>query len=179
MSNKYYTVYASYKDDEVLVDAVKTVRKADYDIEEVFTPFPVHGLDKAMGLKNTRIAITAFLFGVTGFLTAVAITNYTMIADWPQNFGGKPNFSFSENVLSWVTILFELTVFFAAHLMVITFYMRSRLWPWKEAENPFPSTTDDTFVMEFEVTDKLQDLKSLLETTGTSEINVIEKTEDE
>ena len=178
MSNKYYTVYASYKDDEVLVDAVKTVRKAEYEIEEVFTPFPVHGLDKAMGLKNTRIAIAAFLFGVTGFLTAVAITNYTMIVDWPQNFGGKPNFSYSKNVLSWVTILFELTVFFAAHLMVITFYMRSRLWPWKEAENPFPSTTDDTFVMEFEVTDKLQDLKSLLETTGTSEINVIEKTED-
>lgn len=179
MSNKYYTVYASYKDDEVLVDAVKTVRKADYDIEEVFTPFPVHGLDKAMGLKNTRIAIAAFLFGVIGFLTAVAITNYTMIVDWPQNFGGKPNFSYSENVLSWVTILFELTVFFAAHLMVITFYMRSRLWPWKEAENPFPSTTDDTFVVEFEVTDKLQDLKSLLETTGTSEINVIEKTEED
>lgn len=179
MSNKYYTVYASYKDDEVLVDAVKTVRKANYDIEEVFTPFPVHGLDKAMGLKNTRIAIAAFLFGVTGFLTAVAITNYTMIVDWPQNFGGKPNFSYSENVLSWITILFELTVFFAAHLMVITFYMRSRLWPWKEAENPFPSTTDDTFVVEFEVTDKLQDLKSLLEATGTSEINVIEKTEED
>jgi hypothetical protein len=179
MSNKYYTVYASYKDDEVLLDAVKTVRKENYDIEEVFTPFPVHGLDKAMGLKGTRIAIAAFLFGVTGFLTAVFLTNYTMIVDWPQNFGGKPNFTYEENVLSWVTILFELTVFFAAHLMVITFYMRSRLWPWKEAENPFPSTTDDTFVMEFEVTDKLQDLKSLLENTGTTEINVIEKTEDE
>jgi hypothetical protein len=158
---------------------VKTVRKENYDIEEVFTPFPVHGLDKAMGLKGTRIAIAAFLFGVTGFLTAVFLTNYTMIVDWPQNFGGKPNFTYEENVLSWVTILFELTVFFAAHLMVITFYMRSRLWPWKEAENPFPSTTDDTFVMEFEVTDKLQDLKSLLENTGTTEINVIEKTEDE
>ena len=177
--SKYYTVYASYKDDEVLLDAVKSVRDADYDIEEVFTPFPVHGLEKAMGLKKTRIAIAAFLFGVTGFFTAVALTNYTMIVDWPQNFGGKPNFSFSENVLSWVTILFELTVFFAAHLMVITFYMRSRLWPWKKAENPYPSTTDDTFVMEFEVTDRLQDLKSILETTGTSEIEVIEKTEDE
>lgn len=177
--SKYYTVYASYKDDEVLLDAVKTVRKADYDIEEVFTPFPVHGLDKAMGLKKTRIAITAFLFGLTGFLTAVFLTNYIMIIDWPQNFGGKPNFSYSENVLGWVTILFELTVFFAAHLMVITFYLRSRLWPWKEAENPFPSTTDDTFVMEFEITEKVEDLKSLLETTGTSEIHVIEKTEEE
>lgn len=179
MSKKYYTVLASYKDDEVLVDAVKTIRNADYAIEEVFTPFPVHGLDKAMGLKKTRIAIASFLFGVTGFLTAVWITNYTMIQDWPQNFGGKPSFSYEENVLGWVTILFELTVFFAAHLMVITFYMRSRLWPWKKAENPYPSTTDDTFVMEFDVSEKLDDLQTLLKKTGATDINVIEKTEED
>jgi len=177
--SKYYTVYALYKDDEVLMDAVKTVRSADHEIEEVFTPFPVHGLDKAMGLANTRIAITSFLYGLTGMLTAMFLTNYTMIVDWAQNFGGKPSFTFGDNVLAFITIIFELTVFFAAHLMVITFYMRSRLWPWKKAENPYPSSTDDTFVMEFEVTDSLQDLKSLLETTGAEEINVIEKTEDE
>lgn len=179
MSKKYYTVYASYKDDEVLMDAVKTVKDAHFDIEEVFTPFPVHGLDKALGLKETRIAIAAFLFGLTGFLTAVFLTNYTMIVDWPQIFGGKPNFTYADNVLSWVTILFELTVFFAAHLMVITFYMRSRLWPWKKAENPNPRSTDDTFVMELEVTDNLQDLKSVLEKTGVTDINVIEKTAED
>ena len=177
--SKYYTVYALYKDDEVLMDAVKAVRSANHEIEEVFTPFPVHGLDKAMGLKPTRIAITSFLYGITGMLTAMFLTNYTMIVAWAQNFGGKPSFTFGDNVLAFITIIFELTVFFAAHLMVITFYMRSRLWPWKEAENPYPSSTDDTFVMEFEVTDSLQDLKSLLATTGVEEINVIEKTDDE
>jgi hypothetical protein len=179
MSSKYYVVHASYKDDEVLLDAVKTVRDAKYDIEEIYTPFPVHGLDKAMGLKPTRIAIASFLFGLTGFFTAIAITNYTMIVDWPQNFGGKPNFSYVENMLGWVTILFELTVFFAAHLMVITFYMRSRLWPWKKAENPYPSTTDDTFVMEFNVTDSLDKLEKVLHKTGATEINVTAKTEDD
>jgi len=179
MNNKYYVVHASYKDDEVLLDAVKTIRTAKHDIEEVYTPFPVHGLDKAMGLAPTRIAIASFLFGLTGFFTAIAITNYTMIVDWPQNFGGKPNFTYTENMLGWVTILFELTVFFAAHLMVITFYLRSRLWPWKKAENPYPSTTDDTFVIEFEVDEKVDDLKNVLEKTGATEINVIEKTEDD
>ena len=49
---------------------------------------------------------------------------------------------------SFVPIMFELTVFFAAHLMVITFYLRSKLWPFKEAENPMPSTTDDKFLIE-------------------------------
>ena len=63
--------------------------------------------------------------------------------------------------------------------MVITFYMRSRLWPWKKAENPYPSTTDDTFVIEFETSDDVKDLQKVLETTGATEINVIEKTADD
>ena len=178
MSKKYYVVHALYKDDDVLMDAVKTVRDAQYRIDEVYTPFPVHGLDKAIGLKPTRIAITSFLYGLTGLLTAIFLTNYTMILDWPQDFGGKPSFSFGENMLAFVTILFELTVFFAAHLMVITFYLRSRLWPWKKAENPYPSTTDDTFVMEFEVDDRVEELKNLLSGTGAVKINVIEKTDE-
>ena len=179
MSKKYNVVHALYKDDEVLMDAVKAIRKADYEIEEIYTPFPVHGLDKAMGLKPTRIAIASFLFGVTGLLTAIWITNYTMIQDWPQDFGGKPNGSYEQNVLGWVTILFELTVFFAAHLMVITFYLRSRLWPWKKAENPYPSSTDDTFVVELEVEEKLKEVKSLLKNTGATEINVTEKIDED
>jgi hypothetical protein len=76
---------------------------------------------------------------------------YIMIADWPQNIGGKPSFSFLENMPAFVPIMFEMTVFFAAHLMVITFYLRSRLWPFKEAENPDPRTTDDHFFMEVAV----------------------------
>ncbi len=176
MTKKYFQVHALYKDDEVLMNAVKDIRKKDYEIEEVFTPFPVHGLEKALGLKRTRIAITAFLFGITGFITAMAITNYTMIVDWPQNFGGKPNFTYTQNMLAFVTILFELTVFFAAHLMVITFYLRSKLWPWKEAENPYPASTDDTFVIEMEVEDNLDDVKAFLEKTGAFQIDVADKT---
>ena len=176
MTKKYFQIHALYKDDEVLMDAVKDLRKEDYEIEEVYTPFPVHGLDKALGLKKTRIAIAAFLFGITGFFTAIAITNYTMIVDWPQNFGGKPNFTYIQNMPAFVTILFELTIFFAAHLMVITFYLSSKLWPWKEAENPYPSSTDDTFVIEMEVEEKLDDVKAFLEKTGAFQIDVTEKT---
>lgn len=175
MTKKVFLLHALYKDDEVLLDAIKNIRKQDYEIEEVYTPFPVHGLEKALGLKRTRIAIAAFLFGILGFFTAIAITNYTMIVDWPQNFGGKPNFSYIENVPAFVTILFELTVFFAAHLMVITFYLRSRLWPWKKAENPYPSSTDDTFVVELEVDEKPENLEVLLEKTGAFQIDVTEK----
>ena len=173
MSNK--VIHAYYNDDEVVLDAVKKVKAAHHHIEEVFCPFPVHGLDKAMGLAPTRIAITAFMYGVTGLGVAIWMTNYMMIQDWPQDIGGKPNFSWWLNMPAFVPILFELTVFFAAHLMVITFYMRSRIWPFKEAENPDPRTTDDHFLMEIPVHDNEEELTTLLKETGAVEINVVEK----
>jgi hypothetical protein len=71
--------------------------------------------------------------------------------------------------------MFELTVFFAAHLMVITFYLRSRLWPFKEAENPDVRTTDDHFLMEIEIHNNEQELKDLLADTGAVEISISEK----
>ena len=173
MSNK--VIHAFYNDDEVVLDAVKKVKAAHHHIEEVFCPFPVHGLDKAMGLAPTRLAITAFMYGVLGLSVAIWMTNYMMIQDWPQDIGGKPNFSWWLNMPAFVPILFELTVFFAAHLMVITFYMRSRIWPFKEAENPDPRTTDDHFLMEIPVHDNEEELTSLLKETGAVEINVVEK----
>ena len=168
-------IHAFYNDDEVVLDAVKKVKAANHHIEEVFCPFPVHGLDKAMGLAPTRIAITSFMYGITGLSIAIWLTYYTMIADWPQDIGGKPSFSWAENMPAFVPIMFELTVFFAAHLMVITFYMRSRIWPFKAAENPDPRTTDDHFLMEIPVHNNEEELTSLLSKTGAVEINVVDK----
>jgi hypothetical protein len=173
MSSK--VVQAMYNDDDILMDAVKETRAAKHHIEEVYTPFPVHGLEKAMGLKDTRIAITAFMYGCVGFCFSVWMMNYIMIEDWPQDIGGKPSFSFFLNMPSFVPIMFEMSVFFAAHLMVITFYMRSKLWPFKKAENPDPRTTDDMFVMEVTVDGNEDELVSFLEKTGTVEIKVTEK----
>jgi len=173
--SSHKVVQAMYTDDDVLMDAVKTVKEAHYHIEEVFTPFPVHGLDKLMGLAPTRLAICAFLYGLVGLSVATVMMNFIMIEDWPQNIGGKPSFSYLENMPSFVPIMFELTVFFAAHLMVITFYMRSRLWPFKKAENPDVRTTDDHFLMEVSAGDNVDAVKALLEGTGAVEINVTEK----
>ena len=168
-----YTLQALYADDDHLMKAVRETRDQDHHISEVYTPFPVHGLDKAAGLKKTRMAITAFLYGLVGFGVAVWMMNFMMIEDWPRNIGGKPSFTFFQNMPAFVPIMFELTVFFAAHLMVITFYMRSKIWPFKQAENPDPRTTDDHFVMEVE-TDKenIQDVAEFLHSTGAKEVDL-------
>ena len=168
-------IHAIYNDDDVLMSAVKQVKAARYHIEEIYTPFPVHGLDKAMGLAPTRIAIASFIYGCIGLTVAILMMNFIMIEDWPQDIGGKPSFSYLENMPAFVPIMFELTVFFAAHLMVITFYLRSRMWPFKNAENPDPRTTDDHFLMEIAVDGNENELTALLKESGAVEINLVDK----
>ncbi|QCE41580.1 DUF3341 domain-containing protein [Psychroserpens sp. NJDZ02] len=168
-------IHAIYNDDDVLMNAVKKVKAAKYHIDEVYTPFPVHGLDKAMGLAPTRLAICAFMYGCVGLAVATLMMNFIMIEDWPQDIGGKPSFSYLENMPAFVPIMFELTVFFAAHLMVITFYLRSKMWPFKNAENPDPRTTDDHFLMEISVVGNQNELQNLLGDTGAVEINIVDK----
>jgi hypothetical protein len=167
------TFHALYNDDDILLSAVKKIKEKHYDIDEVYTPFPVHGLDKVMGLEPTRIAIAAFIYGCIGITVATLMMNYIMIVDWPQNIGGKPSFSFIENMPAFVPIMFEMTVFHAAHLMVITFYLRSRMWPLKKAENPDPRTTDDHFLIEISTDKPVAGLKKLLKDSGAVEINEV------
>ncbi len=171
-------IQAIYTDDDVLMQAVKDTRKAHYHIGEVYTPFPVHGLDKAMGLAPTRLAITSFMYGVVGLAVSIVMMNYIMIEDWPMDIGGKPSFSYIQNMPAFVPIMFELTVFFAAHLMVITFYLRSKLWPFKQAENPDVRTTDDHFLMEIDVEHhSIEELSKFLQDTGAVEVNLVDKQE--
>lgn len=168
-------IHAIYTDDDLLLQAVKQVRDARYHISEIYSPFPVHGLDKAMGLEPTRLAIASFIYGLIGMSVAILMMNFIMISDWPQDIGGKPSFSFLQNLPAFVPIIFELTVFFAAHLMVITFYMRSKLWPFKSAENPDVRTTDDHFLMEIDAANhSVEDLSKFLYDTGALEIKLIE-----
>ena len=171
-------IHAIYNDDDILMSAVKQTRAAKHHIEEIYTPFPVHGLDKAMGLEPTRLAICAFLYGVVGLSVATLMMNFIMIEDWPRNIGGKPSFSYLQNMPAFVPIMFELTVFFAAHLMVITFYMRSKIWPFKKAENPDVRTTDDHFLIEVDAANHdLDELSKFLYDTGATEISLIHNEE--
>ena len=118
------TIYGIFDDEEVLLSSVKEIRSKEIEIKEVYSPFPVHGLDKALGLKETRMAITAFIYGCIGISLAALMIYNIMIVDWPQNIGGKPNATFYHNMPAFVPIMFECTVLFAAHLMSITYFIR-------------------------------------------------------
>lgn len=170
-TNHKVIISALYDDDDVLLKGVKQLKASGYEIEEVYSPFPVHGLDHAMGLKKTRIAIAAFMYGVLGLSTSIAMTYGMMIVDWPMNIGGKPSFTWAENMPAFVPIMFELTVFFAAHLMVWTFFIRNDIYPGRAIQNPDPRTTDDKFLMEVELKGERETLMNLLKESGAIEIS--------
>ena len=165
------TLYGIFDCELVLLAAVKEIRANKIEIKDVYSPFPIHGLDKALGLKETRMAITAFIYGCIGLSLAALMIYYIMIIDWPQNIGGKPNFTFYHNMPAFIPIMFECTVLFAAHLMSITYLIRNGLYPGAVSDCPDPRTTDDKFLMEIEVEGDLARLKDMLTKNGATEIN--------
>lgn len=165
-------IHAIFDDEEPLMASVKSLRSQGIRITNAFTPFPVHGLDTAMGLPRTRLAICAFIYGLTGAALATLMMWYMMVSDWPTDVGGKPSFSYYMNVPAFIPITFESTVLCAAHGMAITFFLRSWLVPGAKAKNPDPRTTDDKFMMVVETKAENQsNVEALLRTGGASEIH--------
>ncbi len=164
-----------YDDDDVLKDGAKKLVAKGVKISEVFSPFPIHGIDPIIGIKNTRLGIMAFLYGLTGLLMATIGMKYFMIDDWPMNIGGKPNSSYLDNMLAFIPITFEFTVLCAAHGMAITYLLRNKTLPGMPAQNPDPRTTDDKFVIEIRLSenDKFtsEELEGMLKETGLIELD--------
>ena len=133
---------------EELLDKIKELKSEGKGIQEVYTPFYVHGLAEVLGLKRTRLGKATFLYGLIGLFFGCWLTYFTMIKDWPMDIGGKPNATFWQNLPAFVPVIFELVVYFAAHLLVISFFIRSRLYPFKKAENPIKKSSDDKFVIQ-------------------------------
>lgn len=146
-------IYAMYDDDDTTKDAAKLLVSNGVHVSEVYSPFPIHGIDPIIGVKHTRLGINAFLYGLTGTMLAMITIRYMMIEDWPMNIGGKPNWDFFHNMPSFVPILFEFTVLCAAHGMAFTYLLRNKTLPGMPDRNPDPRTTDDRFIIELKLED--------------------------
>ena len=163
-------VVGCFKDEEVLFPAVKRVRKAGYKIHDVYTPFPIHGLDKVMGLRDTSLHTAGFLYAITGTSIALGFISWVFTNDWPLNIGGKPHFALP----AWIPIIFELTVLMSAVGMVLTFCYLCQLAPFVKKHHFHSRATDDTFVMVIEPTPKTDEaeVKAFLQSVGAEEIHV-------
>jgi len=164
-------LYGLYNDEEILLDAVRHATKEHLDIMDVFTPFPIHGLDPIMGLEESRLHQAGFVYGATGTCTAFLFMTWVFTRDWPIIFGGKPYWS----VPAFIPITFELTVLFAAIGMVVTFYVICGLGPGVTNEVLDNRITDDKFCIAFDTShvsaEKVNQLKAFFSHTGAEEVN--------
>lgn len=168
-SGKNY-VLGIYDDEDVLLEAVTKVRNSGVKIHEVYSPFPVHGLEHALGYRRTRLPIAAFLFGLLGTTLAVTMQTWMLGVDWPMIIGGKNHISLPP----FVPVSFELTVLISALGMVATFFIVSDLKPYKKARMFDVRSTDDKHVMAIDLgLNSLQkdEISKVLNESGAVEVN--------
>jgi hypothetical protein len=159
-----------FDDEDVLMNAVKDVRKSGIKIHEVFSPYPVHGLDEVLGYKRSNLPIAAFLFGLLGTSLALTMQFYMNRFDWPMIIGGKDFAS-----VTFVPVTFELTVLLAAFGMVGVFLVISNLKPWGQPRIFDLRSTDDKHVMAIDIANNAslstEAISDVLKNSGATEIN--------
>jgi len=171
-SNSKKVLFGLYNDEEDLKSAIKVANEGHLDIMDVYTPFPVHGLDPVLGLKESRLHYLGFIYRATGATFGFLTMSWIFTRDWPIMFGGKPYWS----VPAFIPITFEMTVLFAAWGMTITFYTICGMWPGVKAKTLDDRITDDKFCVAFDVTDAsegdVDQLKGFFSKTNAAEVNV-------
>lgn len=172
MATVKHIIHGVFGDEVPMLEACKKLRASGIRVKDVYSPMPIHGLDGLIGVPRTRIAITAFIYGLTGAGLATLMMWYMMVSDWPNDIGGKPNWAYYFNVPAFIPITFESTVFCAAHGMALTYLLRCWLVPGAKAKNPDPRTTDDKFLILLEVGEaQATKAEEIFRATGAEEVN--------
>lgn len=170
-NNNKEVLFGLYNDEEELLSAVKKAKESHLDIMDVYSPFPVHGLDPLLGLSESRLHIAGFVYGLIGTTISFGFMTWVFTRDWPIIFGGKPYFS----VPSFIPITFELTVLFACIGMVVTFYTICGMGPGVTNEVLDERITDDKFCIAFDTNgmgnEEVDRLKGFFQSTGADEVN--------
>ena len=122
---------------------MRAVRQENFQIYDVYAPYPVHGLDQAMGLRRTRLPWVTLLAGLSGLALAMAIQFYTAILDWGMNVGGKPD----NSTLAFIPIGFELTVLLGGLASVAALFLRAGLFPGRRECLIAEGVTDHVFAL--------------------------------
>jgi hypothetical protein len=167
-ANKF--VVALWGHEEVYLHAIENIRSKGIEIYDSLTPFAVHGLEDALGYKESRLHTAGFFFGATGTTLALTFMTWVMTTNYPINIGGKPYFPLA----SFIPITFELTVLFSAWGMTLTYLVRNKLWPGRVPRIYDKRTTDDRFALIFNaetLSDKdISSLKDACKKEGALEV---------
>jgi hypothetical protein len=164
----YYGLLAEFKDAHALIEAAEKAKNEGFRKMDAFTPFPVHGLDEALGLPKTRLAAVVLFGGITGVSLAYFTQWYASTIHYPIIVGGKPYHSWP----AFIPISFELTILFASLTAAIVMILRNGLptlyHPLFNVPR-FEAASKDAFFLCIEASDpkfSLEGTKSFLQSLG-------------
>lgn len=169
-----YGLVGYFETPEALYTACEELRDAGYRAFDAQTPFPVHGLEKAMGLKPTKLPWFVLLGGITGLSSGIALTWYVN-HDYPLNISGKPPFSWQI----YIPIYFELTILLSALTCFFGLWIMCKLpmFYHPTMKHPaFPRCTDDGFLICVEARDPKYDAgetKAFLDKLGAKQVEEV------
>jgi hypothetical protein len=155
VDTRLFVAWFEHEDD--ILTATRDVRRRGYVIRDAYTPYAVHGLDVAMGLKPSRLPLVCLIFGLFGAAAKLGFQVWTSAVSWPVNIGGKP----LASIPAFVPVTFEITVLFAGLGTVATFFAISRLWPSRPPQVLYDRVTNDRFVLVVEQDDASFDVDAM------------------
>lgn len=158
-----------YEDEDVLLKAIDKIQENDIKIADVYSPIPLHGVFERLKL-TTRLPLATFLYGAFGTALVFAFLYWTSVVSYPLKFGGKP-----LNTLSFIIIMFVLTIFIGTLFTFLTYFIREKMYPGKKVKLPVPETTNDKFAVLIETSrdatkEETEKINAVLKETGALEI---------
>jgi len=162
---------SGYYDKEInLLNAVKDLRENKIKIKDVFSPYPVHGLDHAMGLRRSWLPRAAFIGGAVGAISGFGFQVWVFTRAYPINIGGKPFLA----APSFIPVTFECAVLFAAFAIVLSYLFKSHLGAGADNKIYDERATDDRFVVVLDTTDidskEAEKIKLKFEDSGAMDV---------
>lgn len=169
-------VLAEYDSPSAIYHACEQIRDAGFRRFDSYTPFPVHGLDKAMGLGPSYLPWLVLLMGCTGATLAMFFMIWVSAYDYPLNIGGKPTWS----IAAFIPVTFEVTILFSGLTAVFGMLALNRLPTYHHPlfdVARFAKVTDDSFFVMIEARDRKYEQGKIIEflnKTGAKSTTVVE-----
>ncbi len=174
---KLYGLLAEFETPHKLVDAVEKVRDQGFSKWDVHTPFPIHGMDGAMGIRGSRLPFIVLIGGLTGLVLATFMQWWTNAVDYPFIISGKPLFGLPAAF----PVMFELTILLSAFATFFGMWGLNKLPKWHNPlfnNDRFRRATQDRFFIAIEADDpkfNLEKTREMLVSLGSTAVEEVEE----